>query len=122
MSRRQEKITNLTLASIFLTGYVTSKLTAPQSEITHLVRSYGADVCLPAMWTTGLALQDSLRHIDRSQANSGALAFLGCTAFEYAQKFGWYDGVFDPKDFAAYAIGAIAAMRLTNLTARLRKE
>ena len=35
----------------------------------------------------------------------GAFQFIGCSAFEVAQKFGWYVGTYDPKDFVAYGIG-----------------
>jgi len=53
----------------------------------------------------------------RIVASAGPLAtatfvFVGCTAVEFAQRFGWLPGKFDPLDIANYAAGVLLCLAL----------
>ena len=75
-------------------------------EYRPFVRSYGHDAIIPV--TSFFAFKYFSRLKSRSVV--AAYAFSGCSAVEIAQKYGWYDGTYDPKDFLAYAVGTLVAL------------
>tara|TARA_Y100000310_G_C20686733_1_gene819484 strand:- start:1837 stop:2223 length:387 start_codon:yes stop_codon:yes gene_type:complete len=49
-------------------------------------------------------------------------SFLAPAILEVGQKFGMYEGFFDPRDFLAYGLGVATALVIDNLTVKKEKE
>ena len=75
-------------------------------ENRSVVGNYSHDTILP------LICFFSFRSFSRLKYRyiGAVFAFGGCSALEVAQKYGWYHGTYDPKDFLAYAAGTLVAL------------
>jgi len=115
VSETKRRTNNLVL---YVTSTAIDLVSIPFSKHNEFMNSYCHDILLP-FWA-----YNSMRFLTpkiSSRLFSVSYAFLGCSAFEVAQKFELYHGTYDPKDFLAYATGVGLAVAIDKLTSRKKK-
>lgn len=105
-------------------------------EIQTIMKGYGNDFFLPIVgYSAARSAYGPINKIINKLTNSqekislnaimltgAAVSFGGCSLFELFQKAGLYHGIYDPKDFLAYAAGTLTALGLDILFSRNSKN
>jgi hypothetical protein len=76
------------------------------------INGYGWDIMIPV-------IAYNLYKFPKNDYLRAGFAFACCSALEIAQKFGWYSGTFDTRDFIAYGTGTALALGIDKLTSRI---
>jgi len=113
-SRIKDGILSATLWGIDLLG-----VASYSGQYENLVNGYAHDVLLPA---GEFFFAKSINMFNGNKYAIAAYEFLGCSAFEIAQGLGLYPGVFDPKDFLAYAAGIGLSLGIDALTSKKNQK
>ena len=113
-TRIKDGILSATLLGIDLLG-----VAFYSGQYENLVNGYAHDVLLPA---GGFFFAKSINMFNGNKYAIAAYGFLGCSAFEIAQGLGLYHGIFDPKDFLAYAAGTGLALGIDALTSKKNQK
>ena len=110
----KDKLTRGLCCLVWPLGVIFSK--SYDGILDNIVHGHTRDVTLPF----GIYFINKLFNhpLGESKFANASYAFLGCSMFEISQRTGLYPGIFDPKDFLAYATGAGLAIAVDKLTSK----